>query len=316
MSTAVTSRTIDTLLLEERRYPPPPEFAATANAKPEIYSRSFDEFWETEGRERVTWFEPFTKLLEWELPYAKWYLGGKLNVCFNCVDRPVAARNGDKIAYYWEGEPDGDRRTISFADLQRDIVRFANGLKKLGVKKGTPVAIYMGMVPELPVAMLACTRLGAPHTIVFGGFSADSLSGRMNDMECELLITQDEGWRAGKTVPLKGNVDEALEQSPTVKTSVILRRTGGDVPMQDGRDVWWHDVVEGESDDPSSCPCEPLDSEDLLYLLYTSGTTAKPKGIIHTTAGYLVGVAATHHYIFDVKPSSVYWCAVEVGWGT
>src|SRR5207253_5812911 len=171
-----------------------------------------------------------------------------------------------------------------FADLQTDVVRFANGLKKLGVKKGTPVAIYMGMVPELPVAMLACTRLGAPHTVVFGGFSADSLSGRLNDMGCEILVTQDEGWRNGGRVPLKRNADAALDDSPTVRTSVVVRRTGGDVEMREGRDVWWHEAVEGESDDPSTCPCEPMDSEDLLYLLYTSGTTAKPKGIVHTTA--------------------------------
>src|SRR3989440_1740700 len=316
MSTAVESRTIDTLLLEERRYPPPAEFAAEANAKADIYSRSFEEFWETEGRERFMGFEPFTKLLEWELPYARWYLGGKLNVCFNCVDRHVAAGNGDRIAYYWEGEPEDDRREITFVDLQREVVRFANALKKLGVRKGTPVAIYMGMVPELPIAMLACTRLGAPHTVVFGGFSAESLAGRMNDMECELLITQDEGWRAGKPVPLKRNADEALESSPTVQQVVVLRRIAGDVPMHESRDRWWHDLIENEPDDPESCACEPMDSEDLLYLLYTSGTTAKPKGIVHTTAGYLVGVAATHHYIFDVKPDSIYWCAADVGWVT
>jgi len=316
MSTAVESPTIDTLLLEERRYPPRPEFAVEANAKHDIYSRSFEDFWETEGRERVTWFEPFSKLLEWELPYARWYIGGKLNVCFNCVDRHVAAGKGDKIAYYWEGEPEADRREITFADLQREVVRFANALKRLGVRKGTPVAIYMGMVPELPVAMLACTRLGAPHTVVFGGFSAESLSGRMNDMECELLITQDEGWRAGEPVPLKQNADEALASSSTVKQMIVLRRTGGDVSMQAGRDRWWHDVIDGEPDDPESCPCEPMESEDLLYLLYTSGTTAKPKGIVHTTAGYLVGVAATHHYVFDVKPDSIYWCAADIGWVT
>src|ERR671937_561263 len=316
MSTAVEGQTIDTLLLEERRYPPPAEFAAEANEKQDVYSRSFEDFWETEGRERVTWFEPFTKLLEWELPYSKWYIGGRLNVCFNCVDRHVAAGNGDKIAYYWEGEPEDDRREITFTGLQRDVVRFANALKKLGVRKGTPVAIYMGMVPELPVAMLACTRLGAPHTVVFGGFSAESLAGRMNDMECELLITQDEGWRAGKPVPLKRNADEAFASSPSVKQMIVLRRTGGDVPMQQGCDRWWHDVIEGEPDDPESCPCEPMESEDLLYLLYTSGTTAKPKGIVHTTAGYLVGVAATHHYIFDVTPDSIYWCAADIGWVT
>jgi acetyl-CoA synthetase len=307
---------IETILLEERRYPPPPEFAAQANAQPEIYEREFEEFWETEGRQRVTWFEPFEKLLEWEPPYAKWYLGGKLNVCFNCVDRHIEAGSGDKVAYYWEGEPEDERRELTFADLQREVVRFANGLKKLGVEKGTPVAIYMGMVPELPIAMLACTRLGAPHTVVFGGFSADSLSGRMNDMECELLITQDEGWRNGGKVPLKQNADDALEQSPTVEQSIVLRRTGQGPELRAGRDVWWHELVEGESAEPSSCPCEPVDSEDLLYLLYTSGTTAKPKGIAHTTAGYLVGVATTHYYIFDVKPDSVYWCAADVGWVT
>src|SRR3954454_1072754 len=293
---------IDTLLLEERRYPPPEEFAAQANATDEIYARSFEDFWESEGRERVTWFEPFTKLYEWNLPYAEWYLGGKLNVCFNCVDRHVEAGQGDKVAYYWEGEPDGERRAITFADLQREVVRVANALKRVGVGKGTPVAIYMGMVPELPIAMLACTRLGAPHTVVFGGFSADSLAGRMNDMECEVLITQDEGWRAGKPVPLKRNADEAMDAAPGVKHCVVLRRTGNDVGMQDGRDHWWHDLEDGVCDDAESCPCEPMDSEDLLFLMYTSGTTAKPKGIVHTTAGYLVGTSSTHRYIFDIKP--------------
>jgi len=307
---------IDTLLLEERRYPPPEEFAAQANATDEIYARSFEDFWESEGRERVTWFDPFTKLYEWNLPYAEWYLGGKLNVCFNCVDRHVEAGQGDKVAYYWEGEPDGERRTITFADLQREVVRVANALKRVGVGKGTPVAIYMGMVPELPIAMLACTRLGAPHTVVFGGFSADSLAGRMNDMACEVLITQDEGWRAGKPVPLKRNADEAVASCPKVATTVVLRRTGGEVAFDESRDRWWHELVAEESDDPASCPCEPMEAEDLLYLLYTSGTTAKPKGIVHTTAGYLVGVAATHYYIFDVKPDSVYWCAADVGWVT
>jgi acetyl-CoA synthetase len=307
---------IETILLEERRYPPPDDFASQANAQPEIYNRDFEEFWETEARERVTWFEPFDKLLEWEPPYAKWYLGGKLNVCFNCVDRHVEAGNGDNVAYYWEGEPEDERRELTFSDLQREVVRFANGLKKLGIKKGTPVAIYMGMIPELPIAMLACTRLGAPHTVVFGGFSAEALSGRMNDMGCQVLITQDEGWRNGGKVPLKENADAAIEQSPTIESSVIFRRTGEGPAMQEGRDVWWHELVEGEPEDPASCPCEPMDSEDLLYLLYTSGTTAKPKGIVHTTAGYLVGVAATHYYIFDVKPDSVYWCAADVGWVT
>jgi acetyl-CoA synthetase len=308
--------TIETMLLEERRYAPDPEFARQANAQPDIYERDWEEFWETEGRNRVTWFEPFSKLYEWEPPYAKWYLGGKLNVCFNCVDRHVEAGNGDRVAYFWEGEPEEERRTITFADLQHEVVRFTNGLKGLGVKKGTPVAIYMGMVPELPIAMLACARLGAPHTVVFGGFSAESLSDRMNDMECELLITQDEGWRAGKKVPLKRNADEAVAQAPTLKKVIVLQRTGDEVPFDESRDAWWHDLTEGQDDDPASAPPEPMDAEDLLYLLYTSGTTAKPKGIVHTTAGYLVGVAATHHYIFDIKPDSVYWCAADVGWVT
>jgi acetyl-CoA synthetase len=314
--TQASGHAIDALLLEERRYPPPEEFAAQANAKPDIYERGFEEFWEAEGRERVTWFEPFETLLEWEPPYSKWYLGGKLNVCFNCVDRHVEAGLGDKVAYHWEGEPVGDRRALTFADLQREVVRFANGLKELGVGKGTPVGIYMGMIPELPIAMLACTRLGAPHTVVFGGFSADALADRLNDMECEVLVTQDAGWRKGGEVPLKKNADDALERSPTVRNAVVAKRIGGDVEMRAGRDVWLEDLLEGASDDPSSCPCEPMDAEDLLYLLYTSGTTAKPKGIVHTTAGYLVGVAATHHYVFDVKPDSVYWCAADIGWVT
>jgi acetyl-CoA synthetase len=307
---------IETILNEERRYPPPEEFAAQANAKPDIYERDLEHFWESEGRERLSWFEPFSKVLEWEPPYAKWYVGGKLNVAYNCVDRHVEQGRGDKVAYHWEGEPEGDVRTITFADLQREVVRFANALRALGVRKGTPVGIYMGMIPELPVAMLACARLGAPHTVVFGGFSADSLAGRLNDMECELLITQDEGWRRGARVPLKRNADEALATSPTVRQAVVVRRTGGEVAMEEGRDAWWHDLVEDQPDQAGSCPPEPMDAEDLLYLLYTSGTTAKPKGIAHTTAGYLAGVATTHHYIFDIKPESVYWCAADIGWVT
>ncbi len=309
----MTEHAIETLLAEERQYPPSPEFAAQANAHPDLYELSFEELWEREGRERVTWFEPFTELYEWELPYAEWYLGGKLNACFNCVDRHVEAGRGDKVAYYWEGEPDDDRQVITFADLLRETTRLANALSELGVKKGTPVAIYMGMVPELPTAMLACARIGAPHTVVFGGFSAESLSARMNDMECEVLITQDEAWRRGTTVPLKSIADEALTEVPGARSCVVLRRTGGDVPMTEGRDVWWHEVAGSDE----AYPCEPMDSEDLLFLMYTSGTTAKPKGIAHTTAGYLVGAVSTHHYVHDVKPDAdVYWCAADVGWIT
>src|SRR6478735_3343527 len=287
---------IETMFLEERRYEPSAEFAAQANAQPEIYDEPFEAFWERQGRERLSWFEPFTDLYEWNPPYAKWFLGGTLNVCFNCVDRHVEAGKGDKVAYHWEGESVGEQRAISYAELQRDVVRFANALKKLGVQKGTPVAIYMGMVPELPVAMLACTRLGAPHTVIFGGFSADSLSGRMVDMKCEVLITQDEAWRRGATVPLKKTADEAMADAPGIRASVVLRRTGNDA---------------------ASCPCERMESEDLLFLMYTSGTTAKPKGIVHTTAGYLCGVSTTHDYIFDLKPETdVYWCAADIGWIT
>ncbi|HVB53585.1 MAG TPA: acetate--CoA ligase, partial [Candidatus Acidoferrales bacterium] len=311
----VDAKRIDALQEEGRSFPPAPEFAAQANAQPGIYDRTFEDFWTEEARQRVTWFKRFDKLYEWSPPYAKWYLGGQLNVCYNCVDRHVESGLGSKVAYYWEGEP-GEKRTITYAELQKDVVRFANGLKKLGVKKGTPIGIYMGMCMELPVAMLACTRIGAPFTVVFGGFSAEALSGRLNDMGCEFLITQDEGWRKGGKVPLKGNSDAAVALTPSIRQVVVARRTGGDVHMQAGRDIYVDEMIQDQSDDPATCPCEPMDSEDLLYLLYTSGTTAKPKGIVHTTAGYLVGVATTHYYIFDIKPETVYWCAADIGWVT
>ena len=313
----MTERAIDTLLLEERRYPPPPELAERANATPDLYDTPFEEFWEREGRERVTWFEPFTTLLEWELPYARWYGGGKINVAYNCLDRHVEAGLGDRVAFHYEAEPVGERADITYAQLLEEVVKAANGLRALGVRKGTPVGIYMGMAPGLPVAMLACARLGAPFTVVFGGFSAESLADRLNDMRCEVLLTQDEGYRRGQIVPLKRNVDEALASCPGVRTVVVGQRTRGAVSMVEGRDLTWNELVDGQPSDPTSCPCEPMDSEDLLYLLYTSGTTAKPKGIAHTTAGYLVGVAATHHYIFDLKPETdVYWCAADIGWVT
>jgi acetyl-CoA synthetase len=314
--TAPREVSIDALLLESRTYPPPEEFARTANAQPGIYDEDSDEFWAREARDRISWFTPFGTLKEWNPPYAKWFLGGTLNVCYNCVDRHVEAGNGDRVAYHWEGEPVDERRSISYADLQKEVVKFANTLKALGVRKGTPVAIYMGMVPELPIAMLACTRIGAPHTVVFGGFSAESLSGRMNDMGCELLITQDEAWRRGKPIALKVTADEAMSAAPGVRNCLVVRRTGGDVVMQEGRDVWYDEAAQVVSDDPASCPCEPMDAEDLLFLMYTSGTTARPKGIVHTTGGYLVGTATTHHYIFDIKPDTVYWCAADIGWIT
>jgi acetyl-CoA synthetase len=268
----MSDQTIETIFVEDRRYPPPPDFAAQAVAQPDVYERDFEEFWESEGRERVTWFEPFTQLYEWELPYAKWYLGGKLNVSYNCVDRHVEAGLGDRDASLWDGEPEGERRELTYAQLQSEVVRFANALKDLGVGKGTKVAIYMGMVPELPIAMLACTRLGAPHTVVFGGFSADSLSDRANDMGCTVLITQDEAWRRGTTVPLKRTADAAMADAPGIERCLVVRRTGNEVPMFTGRDFWLHEL--DVSDDPASCPPEPLDAEDLLFLMYTSGTTA------------------------------------------
>src|SRR6266851_6741292 len=246
MSAGPGEHAIETMQVEVRRYPPDPEFSEQANAQPDIYDKGFDEFWTDESK-RVTFFEPWKKLYEWKPPYAKWFIGGQLNVCYNCVDRHVEAGHKDKVAYFWEGEPENDRRQITFGELQREVVRFANGLKKLGVKKGTHVGIYMGMIPELPVAMLACTRIGAPFTVVFGGFSAESLSGRLNDMQCELLITQDEGWRRGNRVPLKANADAALESSPSLKTCIVIKRSGSDVDMKQGRDVWADDMLEGMS---------------------------------------------------------------------
>jgi len=316
MTDGASSRDIDTLLLEERRYPPPPEFSAGANATDALYEKSFDELWDGEARSRVTWFKLYERLYEWELPYAKWFLGGTLNVAYNCVDRHVESGLGDKVAYHWEGEPVGDRRTITYADLQRLVVKAANGFRRLGIAKGTHVGVYMGMVPELPVTMLALARIGAPFTVVFGGFSPDSLSGRLNDMACEFLVTQDGAWRRGAVSDLKTNADQALEAAPGVKKAIVLKRGGNDVAWTEGRDVWWHDVVDGESDDPSTCPCEEMDSEDLFFLMYSSGTTGKPKGIVHTTGGYLVGTSTTHHYIFDIKPDDVYWCAADIGWIT
>src|SRR5437899_4328568 len=270
MSEATSGHAIETLQVEDRRYPPSPAFSQQANAKPEIYAQSFDDFWSEESK-RITFFEPWKQLYEWKPPYAKWYRGGKLNGCYNCVERHVESGLKDKVAYFWEGEPEDDRREITFGQLQKEVVRFANALKKLGVKKGTHVAIYMGMIPELPVAMLACTRIGAPFTVVFGGFSGESLSGRMNDMSCELLITQDEGWRCGNRVPLKANSDAAMETSSIFKACIVVKRIGGEVDMKNGCDVWAHEMLEGMSDDFKMCACEPMDSEDLLYLLYTSG---------------------------------------------
>ncbi|CAN5448439.1 acetate--CoA ligase [soil metagenome] len=310
---------IENLLSESRTFPPDPAFTAQANASADLYERADADpegFWADLARERIDWIEPFHTTLEWDLPFAKWFVGGKLNITDNCVDRHVRNGLGDKVAYHWVGEP-GDKRTITYADLQREVSKAANALVELGIETGDRVAIYMPMIPELPIAMLACARIGAPHTVVFGGFSAEALSDRINDAEAKLVITADGGWRRGKPAALKPAVDDALALTSSVQHTLVVRRVGdaleGGTAMQDGRDLWWHDIVDRQS--PEHTPV-PVDSEHMLYLLYTSGTTAKPKGIMHTTAGYLVGTSFTHETVFDVKPDDVYWCAADVGWVT
>jgi acetyl-CoA synthetase len=310
---------IENLMAERRTFAPAQEFSTQANATKALYEeadRDYVAFWERLGRERISWTTPFDKTLEWEPPFAKWFLGGTLNLAYNCVDRHVQNGLGEKVAYHWIGEP-GDKRDLTYADLQREVSKAANALLELGVKTGDRVAIYMPMIPELPIAMLACARIGAPHTVVFGGFSSEALAGRIDDAQAKVLITADGGWRRGKPVNLKQAADDALAMSPTIEHALVVQRIGdageSAVEMKDGRDVWWHDVVDGQSVD---CPPVPVDSEHMLYLLYTSGTTAKPKGIMHTTAGYLLGTAFTHEMVFDVKPNDVYWCAADIGWVT
>ncbi|MGH7706703.1 MAG: acetate--CoA ligase [Vulcanimicrobiaceae bacterium] len=301
-------------MLENRTFPPPANVAAHSNATKDMYERGERDpegFWADMAR-RLDWFEPWKTVLEWKLPFAKWFVGGKLNVSYNCLDRHVKAGKGDKIAYYFEGEP-GDTRTITYTQLLDEVQKCANALKELGIKRGDRVAIYMPMIPELPVAMLACTRIGAPHSVIFGGFSADSIVDRANDSQCKLLITADWGWRRGTKVPLKNTCDEAMKSTPTIEHCLVVKRIGDSVEMKAGRDVWWHDVVAKQTAD---CPPEHMEAEDLLYLLYTSGTTAKPKGIKHTTGGYLTYAAATHNYVFDIKPDDIYWCAADIGWVT
>ncbi|HUQ17140.1 MAG TPA: acetate--CoA ligase [Candidatus Saccharimonadales bacterium] len=312
---AAPGAALDTLGTETRTFAPPAGFTARANAAdPGIYERAeadFEGFWAEQAR-TLLWRKPFTRVLEWEVPYAKWFADGQLNASENCLDRHVSAGKGGKVAFHWEGEP-GDTRTITYQDLLDDTSRCANGLKELGVKKGDRVAIYMPMIPELPAAMLACARIGAPFTVVFGGFSAEALSGRINDSQAKLLITADGGFRKGSIVPLKKNADEAVAMTTTIEKVLVVQRTKQQVGWTEGRDVWWHDVVARQ---PATCEAEALDAEHMLYLLYTSGTTAKPKGIVHTTAGYLTGVAATHKMVFDIKDEDVYWCAADIGWVT
>jgi acetyl-CoA synthetase len=308
---------IEALYGEGESFPPDPAFAAQANATADLYDeaeRDVEAFWAKIARERISWSKPFDTTLEWDLPFAKWFVGGQLNMSYNCVDRHVENGLGNKVAYHWIGEP-GDTRSVTYADLHREVQKAANALKELGIQTGDRVAIYMPMIPELPIAMLACARLGAPHTVVFAGFSAEALSGRINDAEAKLVITADGSYRRGKAMPLKAAVDEALADTPTVEHVLMVRRLGdaAETAVTQGRDVWWHDIVERQAAD---CAPIPVDSEHMLYLLYTSGTTAKPKGIMHTTAGYLVGTSYTHQMIFDIKPDDVYWCAADIGWVT
>ncbi len=309
---------IEVYEVEDRTFPPPADFAAQANtADQSLYDEAnadYEAFWARQARELLTWDRDFETVLDWQLPFAKWFEEGQLNVSANCLDRHVEAGKGDKVAYHWEGEP-GDKITITYAELLTEVKKFANVLKGLGLEKGDRVAIYMPMILELPIAMLACTRIGVAHSVIFGGFSADAIVDRCIDAEAKLIITADAGYRRGAAAALKPTVDQALDiGAPSVENVVVVDRCKTDPAMTDGRDHWWHDLMAEASDD---CPAEPMDAEQLLYLLYTSGTTAKPKGIMHTTGGYLTQVAFTHKYVFDLKPDTdIYWCAADIGWVT
>jgi acetyl-CoA synthetase len=309
--------TIEDYYHEDRTFPPSDAFVRSALVSDRsLYEEAAadpEAFWARQARELLTWFDDFDTVLEWELPFARWFDGGTLNVSYNCLDRHLEAGRGDRVAFHWEGEP-GDTRTITYADLHAEVCRFANALSGLGVEKGDRVAIYMPMIPELPVAMLACARIGAVHSVIFGGFSPDSIVDRVNDGEAKVIITADGGYRKGAASLLKPNVDEAVLSTPTVEHVVVVDRTGSDPVMVEGRDHWYHDLVAAASAD---CPPVPVGAEDLLFLLYTSGTTAKPKGIMHTTGGYLTQAAFTHKYVFDLHPETdVYWCAADIGWVT
>ncbi len=303
---------------EDRSFPPPAAFAAQANTSDRsLYDEAdadYEAFWARQARELLDWDEDFTEVLDWQLPFAKWFADGKLNVSANCLDRHVEAGRGDKIAYYWEGEP-GDTVTLTYAELLTEVKKFANVMLGLGLEKGDRVAIYMPMILELPIAMLACTRIGVAHSVIFGGFSADAIVDRCIDAEAKAIITADAGYRRGAPALLKPTVDEALKiGAPSVEHVIVANRCDTAPDMQEGRDHWWHDLMADASDD---CPAQPMDAEQLLYLLYTSGTTAKPKGIMHTTGGYLTQVAFTHKYVFDLKPDTdIYWCAADIGWVT
>jgi acetyl-CoA synthetase len=309
--------TIEDYLNEDRTFAPTAEFTANAvMADPGIYARAEadpEAFWADAARQQLSWFTDFHTTLEWELPDARWFVGGQLNVSYNCLDRHVEAGRGDRVAFHWEGEP-GDTRTITYADLLDEVARFANVLRSMGVQRGDRVAVYMPMIPELPVAMLACTRIGAVHSVIFGGFSPDSIIDRVNDASAVAVITADGGYRRGAPAPLKPAVDVALASCPTVANVIVVQRTGEPVDMVEGRDHWWHEVTPAAS---NVCDPEAMGSEDLMFLLYTSGTTASPKGIMHTTGGYLTQAALTHSWVFDLRPDTdVYWCGADIGWVT
>ncbi|HSE72069.1 MAG TPA: acetate--CoA ligase [Nocardioidaceae bacterium] len=312
----MSDETLSNLLQENRRFEPPADLAADANLKADAYERASADrlgFWEEQAG-RLDWAQKWDSVLDWnDPPFAKWFVGGKLNAAYNCVDRHVEAGRGDKVAYHWVGEP-GDTRSLTYAELKDEVCKAANALLELGVRTGDRVAIYMPMIPETVIAMLACARIGAPHTVVFGGFSSDALAGRIEDCDARVVITADGGYRRGAPSALKPAVDEAVSRTPDVRHVVVVRRTGQDVDWNDERDVWWHDVVEKQSAEHEP---EAFDSEHPLYVMYTSGTTGKPKGILHTTGGYLVGCSYTHWAVFDLKPETdIFWCSADIGWVT
>ena len=310
----MADRQLEALLQENRTFAPPKDFVKNAHAKSpqQLKPKNRLKFWEDFAKE-LGWTKKWTKVLDWNQPFAKWFVGGKTNMSANCLDRHLATARRNKAAILWEGEP-GEERTLTYQQLHREVCRFAGALKSLGVKKGDRITLYMPMIPELAIAMLACARIGAPHSVIFGGFSADTLRDRINDCQSKMVVTADGGYRRGTVIPLKKIVDEGLQGTPVVEKVVVYKRLpASDTPMQEGRDVWWHDVVR---DQPGDCPAEPMDSEDMLFLLYTSGSTGKPKGILHTTGGYMTGVYATSKWVFDLKETDVYWCTADIGWVT
>ena len=316
---AAPNQNIDSSLRESRVFPPPPEFSEQAHIQnleeyKALYKKSVEDpegFW-AEAAKDLHWFKRWDKVLEWELPWARWFVGGKLNLSYNCLDRHLAGPRRDKTAIIWEGEP-GEIRRYTYVELHAEVEKLASALKELGIRKGDRVAIYMGMTPELAMALLACARIGAVHSVIFGGFAANAIADRVNDSSCVAILTQDSSYRRGNEIQLKRTVDEAMAACPTVKHVVVLRRTGSPVNMVEGRDHWWHDLVAMAAPE---CSAEPMDSEDPLYILYTSGTTGKPKGLVHTTGGYAVQTYLTTKYIFDLREDDIYWCTADIGWVT